>query len=213
MAEKGQQVGRLKAWNDERGFGFIEPARGGDDIFVHIKSFRDRSRRPVVNQILKFEIESGKDGKLRAVNVMPGSVVRQSRSRPQMTFSTGGLQRLVVIPIYFALCFAPPAKLFPAAWSGCMLILSVISFCTYWSDKAAALNDDRRVPEAVLLLLSLFGGWPGALLAQHMLRHKTSKESFQASFWLIVILHFVILIALIAEQKLQWIKFVTAGVN
>ena len=32
--------GKLKSWNDDRGFGFIEPLQGGQEIFVHIKSFR-----------------------------------------------------------------------------------------------------------------------------------------------------------------------------
>jgi hypothetical protein len=40
--------GLLKNWNDERGFGFIEPLQGGEDIFVHIKAFRVRIGRPHV---------------------------------------------------------------------------------------------------------------------------------------------------------------------
>ena len=31
--------GTIKSWNDERGFGFIEPTQGGPEIFVHIKAF------------------------------------------------------------------------------------------------------------------------------------------------------------------------------
>ena len=32
-------TGTLKSWNDDRGFGFIAPAQGGQEIFVHIKAF------------------------------------------------------------------------------------------------------------------------------------------------------------------------------
>ena len=41
-----RQQGRLTGWKDEQGFGFIEPDGGGAQVFVHIKSFTDRRRRP-----------------------------------------------------------------------------------------------------------------------------------------------------------------------
>ncbi|MFZ5493406.1 MAG: DUF1294 domain-containing protein [Pseudomonadota bacterium] len=44
-----------------------------------------------------------------------------------------------------------------------------------------------RTPESTLHLLGLAGGWPGALLAQQLLRHKSSKPSFVAMFWVTVI--------------------------
>jgi len=37
--------GVIKSWNDERGFGFIEPTQGGQEIFVHVKAFRTRAER------------------------------------------------------------------------------------------------------------------------------------------------------------------------
>jgi uncharacterized membrane protein YsdA (DUF1294 family) len=40
-----------------------------------------------------------------------------------------------------------------------------------------------------LLLLGLLCGWPGAVLAQKMLRHKTAKTSFQITFWATVVLN------------------------
>ncbi len=46
-----------------------------------------------------------------------------------------------------------------------------------------------RIPESTLLLAGLLGGWPGALLAQHLLRHKSSKPSFLAEFWATVALN------------------------
>ena len=61
--------GNLKSWNDERGFGFIEPAQGGHDIFVHITAFPPSSNRPKIGQALTFEIEAGPNGKQRARSV------------------------------------------------------------------------------------------------------------------------------------------------
>ncbi|RKS27658.1 uncharacterized membrane protein YsdA (DUF1294 family) [Pseudomonas sp. WPR_5_2] len=68
-------------------------------------------------------------------------------------------------------------------------IVSVAAFLLYWSDKRKARADHWRTPENVLHALEFAGGWPGALLAQQVFRHKTRKVSFQLVFWLIVLLH------------------------
>jgi cold shock CspA family protein len=65
--------GKLEKWNDDRGFGFILPTRGGDTVFVHISAFPHDGRRPQVGEALSFEVEPAGDGKRRAVNVQrPG---------------------------------------------------------------------------------------------------------------------------------------------
>ena len=68
----------------------------------------------------------------------------------------------------------------------------------YGADKRAAQQQGPRVPEKALHLLALFGGSPAAWFAQRHFRHKTRKDSFQAMFWLIVVVQAVLLIALIA---------------
>jgi len=65
-------------------------------------------------------------------------------------------------------------------------VASVLCFVVYAIDKSAATRGERRVSERALLLLSLACGWPGGLLAQQWLRHKTRKTSFQVAFWLTV---------------------------
>ena len=52
--------GKIKSWDDERGFGFIELDQGGQDIFVHIKAFKGLRERPQANQRVSFEIEIGR---------------------------------------------------------------------------------------------------------------------------------------------------------
>ncbi|MFZ0407046.1 MAG: DUF1294 domain-containing protein [Cyanobium sp.] len=64
--------------------------------------------------------------------------------------------------------------------------LSLLAFLAYAADKSAAINGRWRTPEKTLHLLSVAGGWPGALLAQQLLRHKCSKPSFVAVFWITV---------------------------
>jgi uncharacterized membrane protein YsdA (DUF1294 family) len=69
------------------------------------------------------------------------------------------------------------------------LMASLAAFVGYRIDKAAALRGARRIPESTLLALGLVGGWPGALVAQRRLRHKTRKISFQLVFWATVLLN------------------------
>lgn len=69
------------------------------------------------------------------------------------------------------------------------LFMSLVCYAVYASDKSAARAGRRRVPERTLHLLALFGGWPGAWVAQQRLRHKSSKTSFLLVFWLTVLLN------------------------
>jgi uncharacterized membrane protein YsdA (DUF1294 family) len=66
---------------------------------------------------------------------------------------------------------------------------SAVCFLFYAIDKSAARFGRWRTPESTLLLLGLCCGWPGAILAQQWLRHKTSKTSFQLAFWATVIVN------------------------
>ena len=70
-----------------------------------------------------------------------------------------------------------------------LVVVSLVAFLTQWIDKRRAESDAWRVPEKVLHLLELLGGWPGTFVAQRLFRHKTSKLSYQAVFWLIVAVH------------------------
>lgn len=71
---------------------------------------------------------------------------------------------------------------------------SVITFAVYAWDKSAARNGRWRTRESSLHLLALAGGWPGALLAQQLLRHKSSKNSFRLLFWCSVLLNGALLL-------------------
>jgi uncharacterized membrane protein YsdA (DUF1294 family) len=77
----------------------------------------------------------------------------------------------------------------PLAVGLAYLVASVACFAAYAIDKSAARSKARRTPERTLLLLGLAGGWPGAVLAQQWLRHKSVKTSFRAKFWATVALN------------------------
>lgn len=94
------------------------------------------------------------------------------------------------------LCLLPGLGAAQMAWSGHSWLplalypcVSLISLLLYWQDKQQARNQAWRTPEKVLHASELLGGWPGALLAQQLFRHKTRKLSFQLTFWAIVALH------------------------
>lgn len=70
--------------------------------------------------------------------------------------------------------------------------VSVVCFAVYAPDKAAAKAGRWRTSENTLLLLGLVGGWPGAMLAQAMLRHKASKASFKWRFCVTVVLNIAV---------------------
>lgn len=78
------------------------------------------------------------------------------------------------------------------ALAAAYLFFSVVALFDYARDKAAARAGRRRIPEARLLLLGAVGGWPGALLAQRLLRHKTAKARFQLQFWVSVVLNLLV---------------------
>lgn len=66
---------------------------------------------------------------------------------------------------------------------------SLLCFVVYAMDKSAARAGRWRTSESTLLMLGLLCGWPGAVLAQQWLRHKSSKPSFRARSWLTVVLN------------------------
>jgi uncharacterized membrane protein YsdA (DUF1294 family) len=73
-------------------------------------------------------------------------------------------------------------------------IYFLCSLGAYWhyrKDKAAARSKSWRVEEVGLLTWGLFGGWPGALVAQYQFRHKIKKLDFQIWFWISVALNCV----------------------
>ena len=66
---------------------------------------------------------------------------------------------------------------------------SAITYMAYAFDKHAAQKGRQRIPEMTLHFMELLSGWPGALLAQLSLRHKTSKRSYRIEFWAITIVN------------------------
>jgi uncharacterized membrane protein YsdA (DUF1294 family) len=83
-------------------------------------------------------------------------------------------------------------------------VASVVCFLAYAFDKSAARAGRWRTSENTLLLLGLVGGWPGGLIAQHLLRHKTAKPAFRAAFWATVVVNVLGLLAMTTPMLAGW---------
>lgn len=182
--------GTVKTWNDDRGFGFIAPLHGGQEIFVHIKAFAPRSGRPEVGQRVTFEVEMTADGRKRAKLVEVVKASRRSMGARNDNAAQFGTASFFAIPA-FLLVFAAVAFVWkvPSWVAGLYLGASLVCFIVYAMDKSAANADRWRVREDTLLTLGLVGGWPGAIVAQQVLRHKSNKASFRAKFWVTVVVN------------------------
>jgi uncharacterized membrane protein YsdA (DUF1294 family) len=82
----------------------------------------------------------------------------------------------------------------PVPLSALYFAASVITFAVYAWDKSAARNGRWRTRESTLHLLALVGGWPGALLARQLLRHKSSKKPFSLLLCCSVLLNVAMLL-------------------
>jgi uncharacterized membrane protein YsdA (DUF1294 family)/cold shock CspA family protein len=180
--------GTLSRWDDDRGFGFISPAAGWGTVFVHISAFPRGARRPVVGDTVSYRVETTAEGKTRAAGVQYFGAAGVSNGPSARFRSRSG--SYVVVVAFVALLVAAVVAWEPPLWiPGLYLGASLVCFVAYAADKAAARNGGWRVSEGSLLVLGLIGGWPGALIAQQRLRHKTIKPSFRFAFWVTVLVN------------------------
>ncbi len=84
-------------------------------------------------------------------------------------------------------------------------LINALTFVCYAVDKYAACHNRGRIKESRLHLLSLIGGWFGALVAQIIVNHKIRKTSFQTVYWLTVVIHNIALVYLLSKQGNEYI--------
>ena len=199
-------LGKIIKWNDEKGFGFVVPNGGSQPVFVHARGFSNRQRRPLVGTGIGYELGSDAQGRCCAVNVRYAD---ESQTSIEL--------RVSIAPMLWALLFS--TLLAAMVWSGripvlvamAYLAVSLMTFMAYALDKSAARSGLRRTPENTLFFFGLAGGWPGAIFAQQLFRHKSSKREFQTIFWLTVLLNCGALIWLISPYGAD-VRLLLSGV-
>jgi uncharacterized membrane protein YsdA (DUF1294 family)/cold shock CspA family protein len=177
--------GKITEWRDAQAFGFITQNGDGQRLFLHIQSFSSHGRRPRLNDIVTYEIVRGPKG-LRAETVR--FIDERSTSSTPVSEKSAWPLYLVVL---FVLLIGAATYAGYVSWKvpAFYLTASLTAFFYYWIDKSAARHGKWRIQERTLHMIGLIGGWPGGLLAQRWLRHKSSKSSFRSTFWATVILH------------------------
>ncbi|MFT4029403.1 MAG: cold shock and DUF1294 domain-containing protein [Protaetiibacter sp.] len=190
--------GVLTSWNDERGFGFVTPAVGGPDVFVHISAFSADHPRPVEGDEVGYLLEYSPEGKPRAGQATvlvevprpdppaPPPHPRLAPGRRASRFGYLAILGFIGIAVTVALIRPIPY------WVWILYLgMSLATFVAYALDKRAAATHGWRLSESSLLALGLACGWPGAIVAQQVVRHKTVKMSFQVVFWVTVVVNVV----------------------
>ena len=177
--------GRITQWKDEQGFGFITPNGGGDAVFLHIKALVSRQRRPAADMLVTYELSSDARGRPRAerVALVGERLPAQSRS------GRGVLPQVLALGFATALLAGGLSGALPWVVPGIYLLASGVACVAYAVDKSAARSGRWRTPESTLHLFGLACGWPGAVMAQRWLRHKSSKRSFLRMFWVTAVLN------------------------
>ena len=200
--------GKITSWNDEKGFGFITPGTGGKRVFIHIKAFGNRNRRPEVNQTVTFALSADKQGRPCAVNAtFAGDRLTQKAKQ-----SNGSVSIIVAAFFLIIVGTSVLAGKIPPFILAFYIVASLLTFIMYAVDKSAAKKGRWRTQENTLHLLSLAGGWPGALVAQQKLRHKSMKRSFRSVFWVTVLLNCTVLVWLVTPTGATALQSLVAGV-
>lgn len=177
--------GKISSWNGKKGYGFIRPMDSGNQLFVHIKAFDDRNRHPVPGEKVSYTLSTDRQGRPCAVKaILAGGRLRERTGKAGETLSVTGASLFLLIVGVAVIRSELPPEVFAV-----YAMASLTTFFVYALDKTAARKGARRTPESTLHLLSLAGGWPGAMIAQQKLRHKTQKKSFRLVFWLTVVVN------------------------
>jgi uncharacterized membrane protein YsdA (DUF1294 family)/cold shock CspA family protein len=197
--EKMRHQGKIMKWDDVRGFGFISSYEGGDSVFVHISSLPRSDRRPSVNDSVSYTPAFDSHGRPQAKDVR--FIVASSGGPPMRQIPRLDIAVRIAFAISFLIAVAALAAVgwLEISWVALYYGASIITYGCYARDKTAAQNAGWRTSEATLQLMSLVGGWPGALIAQVHLRHKTSKPSFLIGYWVSVIVNCIALGVVVIE--------------
>ena len=191
-----KNTGKIIKWDDDKGFGFIKAEGNGTEYFFHISAFETKAIRPEIEFEVSFNESLDDKGRKQAINIVAKNVSIPIGSKMKSLIASSVF--LIGVGVATLLDYLPLIFLY------LYLLMSFITFIFYAWDKSSAKKAKSRIAEATLHYLSLFGGWPGALMAQQFLRHKSVKKSFRVKFWVTVFLNLASLVYFISPYG-NWI--------
>ena len=168
--------GTVSEWHDREGFGYISVENQDARIKFHHSDLQTFGRVPRVSERVHFKLADDAKGGLKAVHIEK-QIVFKSTLAIAIWFATA------LVASVFVLSY-PPLLFFV------YLSFSTIAYMIYALDKHAVRSGAWRVPSIVLYFLNLFGGWPGALLAQSLLNYRHIGLIFNSFFWLTLLINF-----------------------
>lgn len=171
--------GKIVSWNDKKGFGFVKPSNGDKDIFIHITEL---NWKPQIGQNISYIPSSDKNGRPCGKTAMLSGQYL-AYERPSSIYVLQILIAFISLLIISAFSILQTSNYWIAPF---YLVLSLLTYIAYWLDKSASQSGRWRTAESTLHFFSLIGGWPGALIAQQIFRHKTKKQPFRTIFWLTI---------------------------
>lgn len=201
--------GTVVQWNHQKGFGFIQPQAGGENVFFHISALSDRQSRPRMNERVSYELSVDNKSKKSAKSVM---FVKAHSGLDKYTAPMSKAQGFSVLFLALVAGWVWLARCPYWVLIG-YVCLSIITFAVYAHDKRAAQKEAWRTKEASLHLLALVGGWPGALWAQKILRHKSQKQPFKAILWLTIFINISVFILVFTSLGQQWLHNFIASIG
>jgi uncharacterized membrane protein YsdA (DUF1294 family)/cold shock CspA family protein len=181
--------GKLIKWNEDKAFGFVALKDRSEQVFIHKKALINRHRKPQVNDIISFYLSKDKQGRTCANDaIFSGEKLKIKAAKKTNPFSIYlSVVFITSIIIFYLLEYFPQKLIFLYVGA------SAITFVAYASDKSKAKRRVWRTSESALHMLALIGGWPGAAIAQQILRHKSQKKKFRIIFWLTVFVNLAVL--------------------
>jgi uncharacterized membrane protein YsdA (DUF1294 family)/cold shock CspA family protein len=197
-------TGRITSWDRQKGYGFIEAE--GARHFLHQRDFAERHKAPELGDTVMFSLGTDRQGRTCAVQAR--HLNDGGRLKPSHLIA---LAVLLVAPTLALIKLSRQDGMWLAAvW---LLLVSALTAFVYYDDKRRAQSGDWRAKETHLHLFALIGGWPGAFLAQHKLRHKVSKPSFQFMFWITVALHLFVAVDYLNDWAVLRALGATSGLS
>ena len=180
-----RKKGVLTKWNHDKGYGFITPVGEKKEIFVHISEFQGR---PLQYDKISFTLtkdKSGRDCAIDAVKFNKATLNSETKKTNKIN-----ILAILVIPIFYLILFyftqIKGVELYIIPY---YVLVSAFTYYMYSEDKDFAQNGNWRISESTLHFLSIFGGWTGAIIAQNILKHKSSKTSFKIIFFITILLN------------------------